>query len=66
MKNNNTITMTKDEREKVLNLFEELSKQIEEKKKNRKKKKKSFFEKMIEKTTQQLTDEQSNIFNIVD
>lgn len=43
MKNNNTITMTKDEREKVLNLFEELSKQIEEKKKNRKKKKKSFF-----------------------
>lgn len=64
MKKNNAITMTKTEREKVLNLLEELSKQIEEKKKN--KKKKSFFEKMIEKTTQQLTDEQSNIFNIVD
>ena len=47
MRNKDTITMTKDEREKVLNLLEELSKQIEEKKKNRKKK--SFFEKMIEK-----------------
>lgn len=66
MKNNNTITMTKDEREKVLNLLEELSKQIEEKKKDRKKKKRAFLKKMIEKTTQQLTNEQSNIFNIVD
>lgn len=66
MRNKDTITMTKDEREKVLNLLEELSKQIEEKKKDRKKKKKSFFEKMIEKTTQQLINEQSNIFNIVD
>lgn len=64
MKNNDTITMTKAEKEKVLNLLEELSKQIEEKKKNRKKK--SFFEKMIEKTVQQLTGEQSNIFNIID